>query len=177
VPSEIAHGERLFTLFTHMFMHGGIVHLFGNMYFLYVLGDNIEGRFGSLPFLGFYLLCGLAAAGTEVLGDPGSTIPAVGASGAIAGILGAYMVLFPLNKLLLRGWYRGWTGWSIRSYRWEVPAVAYLGFWLLLQLLYAALDVPGVAWWAHIGGFATGAAVGLMVRLSHQGEAKGVRHR
>jgi membrane associated rhomboid family serine protease len=108
---------------------------------------------------------------TEVVGDAHSTIPAVGASGAIAGILGAYMVLFPMNKLLLRGWYRGWTGWRFRTYRLELPAVAYLGFWVLFQCLYAALDVPGVAWWAHIGGFGCGAAIALIVRLgsSHHG--------
>ncbi len=170
VPADIAAGRDLWRLFTHMFMHGGVFHLLGNMYFLYFLGDNVEERFGSLRFIGFYLGCGLVAALAQVAGDPGSTLPMVGASGAIAGVLGAYMVLFPSNRLLMRGWWR--FGFFLRTYRWEVPAVAYLMFWLLVQFLYAALNVPGVGWWAHIGGFATGAAVAAVVRFApfHHGD-------
>ena len=93
-----------------MFMHGGVVHLLGNMYFLYIMGDNVEGRFGAAPFLGFYLLCGLVAGLAQIAGDPDSTLPAVGASGAIAGVMGAYMVLFPRNRLLVRGWLRAGSG-------------------------------------------------------------------
>jgi len=170
VAGEVTAGRHLSGLFTHMFMHGGVFHLLGNMYFLYVLGDNIEDRFGSVPFLGFYLGCGLVAALAQIAGEPRSMVPAVGASGAIAGVLGAYMVLYPMNRLLLRGWWR--FGFYFRSYRWEVPAIAYLAFWLLFQLIYASLDVPGVAWWAHIGGFACGAGIALAVRLwsLHRGD-------
>lgn len=177
VPADVVVGRHLYTLLTHMFMHGGVIHLLGNMYFLYIMGDNVEGRFGHVRFLGFYLLCGLVAGLAQIAGDPASTLPAVGASGAIAGVMGAYMVLFPRNRLLMRGWLRGWMGWSMRTYRWEVPAVAFLAFWIILQLIYGAIGAPGVGWWAHVGGFACGAVIALAVRLAsaQHGDTEGTK--
>jgi membrane associated rhomboid family serine protease len=163
VPREVRGLRDLHTMFTSMFMHGGFFHLFGNMYFLYVLGDNVEGRLGWHRFLVFYLVCGLFAGALHVAGHPNSQIPAVGASGAISGILGAYLVFFPHNRLLLRYLWR-WGFW-VHPVRWEVPAWAYLGFWILMQVLFATLNVPGVAWYAHVGGFISGVGVALGARL------------
>jgi len=128
-----------------------------------VLGDNVEGRLGWHRFLVFYLVCGLFAGALHVAGHPNSQIPAVGASGAISGILGAYLVFFPHNRLLLRYLWR-WGFW-VHPVRWEVPAWAYLGFWILMQVLFATLNVPGVAWYAHVGGFISGVGVALGARL------------
>jgi len=159
VPAEVRAGERLHTFFTSMFVHGGVFHLLGNMYFLYVTGDNVEERFGWYRFLGFYLLCGLVASLAHVVAEPASRLPCVGASGAISGVIGAYVVLFPRNRFLMRWFYFLWHHVSF-----ELPAWAYFGFWVALQTLYAALDLPGVAWWAHIAGFACGAGVAMAAR-------------
>ncbi len=158
VPAEAASGGRLHTLLTSTFMHGGVFHLLGNMYFLFVTGDNVEERFGLFWFPVFYILCGLAASVAHVAGHAGSAVPCIGASGAISGVLGAYVVLFPHNRFLVR--------WLIvlRPVRFEIPAYAYFGLWVLLQVVYASLKIPGVAWWAHIGGFACGAAIAVAVR-------------
>lgn len=163
VPAAVMQGRDLHTFLTSMFMHGGVWHIVGNLYFLYFLGDNVEGKLGPVRFLGFYFLCGVAAGMAHVVGMPDSAVPAVGASGAISGVLGAYLVFFPRNRLLLR-WLWRW-GFYFRRARWEVPAWAYLGFWILMQFLYVSLGLPGVAWWAHIGGFACGAGIALAVRL------------
>lgn len=163
VPSEVGSGHRLYTFFTSMFMHVGVLHILGNMYFLYITGDNIEDRFGWHRFLGFYVLCGLVAGIAHMLGNLGSNVPAIGASGAVSGVLGAYIVLFPRTRFLFR-WLLGWR-FMFHVVRFEVPAYAYLGLWIVLQLVYASLDVPGVAWWAHIGGFACGAGIAGYVRL------------
>lgn len=145
------------TLLTSMFLHGGWFHILGNMWFLWVFGDNIEDVMGPFRFIVFYLLCGLAAAFAQIVSDPGSAIPMVGASGAIGGVMGAYALLYPrarVQTLLILGFYITTIG---------VPAFVMLGYWFLLQILggLPALGSSegGVAFWAHIGGFVAGLAL------------------
>lgn len=159
VPAQIRAGWRLWTLLTSMFMHGGPFHLIGNMLFLYILGDNLELRFGWWRFVVFYLLCGLVANLAYAFCATQPQIPSVGASGAVSGVLGAYLVLWPRRRLLVRLFYFLWLHSRI-----EVPVWVYLGFWILVQLALAQLDVPGVAWMAHVGGFTCGLVVGLFAR-------------
>ena len=144
------------TLFTSMFMHSGWLHFIGNMWVLIIFGDNVEDRMGPLRFLIFYLLGGLAAGVLQFAFAPLSTIPTLGASGAIAGVMGAYILLFPHARVdtivMLIFYFR----------HINVPAWIYLGFWFLTQLFSGVMAlgqvaVGGVAWWAHIGGFAFGA--------------------
>jgi len=148
------------TLFTHMFLHGGWMHLIGNMWFLWLFGNNVEDSMGHLRFVVFYLLCGLAAASIQILASPASPIPMVGASGAIGGVMGAYVVLYPRVRVHLLVWF----GFYVTTV--AVPAVFMLLYWFGLQLIGGAAslarDGGGVAFWAHVGGFATGA---LLVRL------------
>jgi membrane associated rhomboid family serine protease len=147
---------------TSMFVHAGFGHLFSNMLFLWIFGDNVEDRLGHGRYLAFYLLCGLAAALLQVFFEAGSRIPMVGASGAIAGVLGAYLVMFPHSRVLT----------LVFVAFIEVPAVLLLGLWFATQLLsglgtLAAVrpeDMGGVAFWAHAGGFAAGAALVLLFR-------------
>jgi membrane associated rhomboid family serine protease len=145
------------TIFTSMFLHGSFAHLLFNMWTLAVFGDNVEDRMGPLRFLLFYLLCGVAAALTHLVFNPSSTIPTVGASGAIAGVLGAYMFLFPHARVIT------FVPVVFIPYFIEVPAALFLAFWFIIQLLsgWSSLFMPpnigGVAWWAHIGGFLCGA--------------------
>ncbi len=148
------------TLLTHMFLHGGWLHLIGNMWFLYLFGGNVEDSMGHVRFGVFYLLSGLAAAGTQILASPASGLPMVGASGAIGGVMGAYVVLYPrvwVHMLL-------WLGFYVT--RVAVPAYFMLGYWLVVQLVGGALSLGrgggGVAFWAHVGGFAAG-ALGVLV--------------
>jgi membrane associated rhomboid family serine protease len=162
IPAEIERGTDLHTLFTAMFVHGGFAHIAGNMLFLWIFGDNIEQRFGPVLFLAFYLGTGLAASGVHILTDPASQVPTVGASGAISGVMGAYILLYPLNRVRTFIWYLGIV---------HIPAFIYLGIWFLTQFIsgVAALNVPtaqsaGVAFWAHIGGFAAGAVVALLLK-------------
>jgi membrane associated rhomboid family serine protease len=142
---------------TSMFLHGGWMHLIGNMLFLYVFGDNIEDRCGHARFVLFYLIAGAAAAATQVAVDPASEVPMVGASGAIAGVLGAYVILFPRARILTL------LPLFIFFQLLELPAYLFLGIWFLMQVasgllsLHIGGDAGGVAWWAHIGGFAGGA--------------------
>jgi len=150
------------TLLTHMFLHGGWMHLLGNMWFLYLFGGNVEDSMGHLRFLVFYLLSGLAAAAAQILAAPAAAIPMVGASGAIGGVMGAYVVLYPrvwVHMLVWIGFYVG---------RVAVPAYFMLGYWLLLQLIGGATSLGdgggGVAFWAHVGGFVVGAGLGLAMR-------------
>jgi rhomboid family protein len=155
-------------ILTSMFLHGGWLHLLGNMLYLYIFGDNVEDRLGHLRYLVFYLACGVGAALVHAHLAPDSTIPTVGASGAISGVLGAYFVLFPYARVYtLVPFVFVFLGVV------EIPAGVYLGLWFAMQLLNGAvgLAVPvevsgGVAWWAHIGGFAMGTAVAslLLVR-------------
>jgi len=144
-------------LFTAMFLHGGWWHLIGNMLYLWIFGDNVEDTMGHTGFLVFYLLCGLGSNLAHALSDPTSIIPSLGASGAIAGVLGAYIILFPRSRVLTLVPIIFFIQFI------EVPAYLYLGIWFLLQLVsgMASLGVQtesgGVAFWAHIGGFAIGA--------------------
>jgi len=138
-----------------MFMHGSWWHIIGNMWFLYIFGDNVEDAMGSLQFVGFYLLCGLAAGGAQMLADPSSMIPMVGASGAIGGVMGAYIILYPKVRVHLFLFI-----YAMAHFR--VPAVAMLGYWVLVQFMGAfssSTATGGVAFWAHIGGFVAGLAL------------------
>ncbi|RPI96959.1 MAG: rhomboid family intramembrane serine protease [Chloroflexi bacterium] len=163
IPAEIERNQDMFTLLTSMFVHGGWAHIIGNMLFLWVFGDNIERRFGSIIFIAFYLLTGLAASFAHIITNGGSTIPSVGASGAISGVLGAYILLYPTNRVsMLLGY------WGIV----RVPAYFFLGFWFVTQLIngVASLGVEteqtsGVAVWAHIGGFVAGFVGALVLRF------------
>src|SRR5262245_2567164 len=151
------------TPLSSMFMHGGWMHLIGNMWFLWIFGNNVEDAMGHARFLVFYLLCGLAAAALQVFSQPDSGIPMVGASGAIGGVMGGYVVLYPrvrVHMLVMFGFY-------IRTI--AVPAAFMLGYWFLLQLLGGAVSLGrhgegGVAFWAHVGGFAAGALLVLVFR-------------
>ena len=139
------------TLFTSMFLHGGIMHLAGNMLYLWIFGDNVEDGMGPLRFFAFYVSCGVAAALIQILMRPDSTAPMVGASGAIAGILGAYALLYPTARVQTLVFL------FIFVRIIELPALILLGVWFLMQLLAApARDGAGVAFFAHIGGFLTG---------------------
>ena len=156
-------GRAIVALVAHLFLHGGWLHLGGNMLYLWIFGNNIEDRFGRLRFLGFYLIGGLVAALSQVWIEPGSTTPLIGASGAIAAVLGAYLVLYPgarvLSLVFLVFFYQ----------LLHVPAVIVLGLWFVLQLLsgvgsLGASTDGGVAFFAHIGGFVAGLVIGLVVR-------------
>ena len=146
------------TFLTSMFLHGGWLHLLGNMWYLWIFGDNVEDRMGHFKFLLFYLLCGLAAALAQTAANTGSHVPMVGASGAIAGVLGAYLIAFPtarVSTLLFLGFFITVV---------QMPAFVLLGFWFALQFFSGmgsmSLDeAGGVAWWAHIGGFVAGMAL------------------
>lgn len=158
VQGEVLYGRGLFppflTLFSSMFLHGGFLHLSGNMLYLWIFGNNIEDTLGHLRFLVFYLLAGLAAALLQVLSDPQSTTPMIGASGAVAGVLGAYLLLFPHARILTAMF----IFFFIRLIR--VPALLILGFWFFMQLLGVASGAEtGVAFFAHIGGFLAGLAM------------------
>jgi membrane associated rhomboid family serine protease len=156
-------GERAwYTPLTSMFMHGGWFHLLGNMWFLWIFGNNVEDSMGHVRFVVFYLLCGLAAAALQTFFDPDSTIPMVGASGAIGGVMGAYVLLYPrvhVHMLLILGFYVTTIA---------VPAVFMLGYWFLVQLLSGWTSIGaeggGVAFWAHVGGFIAGAVLVLLLR-------------
>ncbi len=158
IPAEISRGQDLVGLLTSMFLHGGWLHILGNMLFLWVFGDNVEDAMGHVRYLLFYLLCGVAAGAAQVLIDPTSRIPLVGASGAIAGVLGAYILLVPrgrIRTLVVFGFFITVI---------LVPAWVQIGIWFLLQLFsgVASLGVRtdeggGVAFWAHVGGFVAGA--------------------
>jgi membrane associated rhomboid family serine protease len=157
IPADIAQFRDFYTLLTSMFLHGGWAHILGNMLFLFIFGDNIEDAMGHLSYLLFYILCGLIAALTQVFLDTSSTIPIIGASGAISGVMGAYIVLFPQGKVRAIVFF-GYFGQVVL-----VPAWVMIGLWFVLQLfsgfasLGASSDVGGVAFWAHIGGFIAGA--------------------
>jgi hypothetical protein len=136
-----------------MFLHGGFWHLFGNMWSLYIFGDNVEDRLGPVRYLLFYLLCGFASGLTHLLFNYYSKLPTVGASGAIAGVMGAYFLLYPHSKILT------FIPIFFIPYFIEIPAVFFLGIWFVLQFLSAAgtpAEGGGIAWWAHIGGFVFG---------------------
>ncbi len=153
---------RLLPLVTCMFLHGGWLHLLGNLLYLWVFGDNVEDRLGHVRFFAFYLLCGIAAGLLQCLFDPASPVPTIGASGAIAGVLGAYLVSFPRARIM--------TFIPIFFLPWivEIPAVVFLAVWFLAQfgsgLLSMGRDLNGgVAWWAHVGGFLAGMILAVIL--------------
>jgi membrane associated rhomboid family serine protease len=164
IPANITNHPsvgNILDIFTSMFMHGGWAHIIGNMLYLWIFGDNVEDRMGSFPYLIFYLLSGVAASLAHILTNPGSQIPTVGASGAIAGVLGAYLVMYPRSRILTfvpLGFFMRLT---------LVPASIVLGFWFILQLFSGLLtlggpDVGGVAVWAHVGGFVFGVVIAAL---------------
>ena len=164
-------GPETLAVFTSMFLHVNLIHLVGNMIYLWIFGNNIEDRLGRFWFVLFYLVGGVAAVVAQVLIDPSSEVPMVGASGAISAVLGAYLVLFPgarILSLVFLGFFYQLI---------EIPAVIVLGFWFVLQLFdglgslgdMGAATTGGVAFFAHIGGFVFGAAVALLVRLAGLG--------
>jgi membrane associated rhomboid family serine protease len=143
------------TIFTSMFMHGGLFHIFGNMLYLWIFGNNIEDRLGHIRFIIFYLFCGIAAALSHVLTAPGSNVPMIGASGAVSGVLGAYLLLFPyarIHTVIFLGFF-------VQTV--QIPALIVIGFWAIIQVVngliaQGALNQGGVAWFAHVGGFIAG---------------------
>ena len=189
LPAEIVRGEDYFTFMTNMFMHGGWMHIIGNMLFLWVFSDNVEAVIGNIPFLFFYLIGGIFASAAHVFFTMGSvdpnvasccamclqncqqgdticpgTIPAVGASGALSAVMGAYMVMFPKSKVKILVLY------FMRSF--HIPAYVALGGWIVMQLFSgvsslgpAAASSGGTAWWAHIGGFVFGLLFGLLFKI------------
>ncbi len=151
MPAKVLQGEGLYALLTNMFLHGGWSHLLGNMLFLWIFGDNVEDSLGHLRYVAFYLVCGVGASLLWMVTQFAGTTPAVGASGAISGVLGAYFVLYPNAKVrALMGF-----GYFFRVVR--VPAYVMIGLWFLYQLILASVPVnTGVAYWAHVGGFVMG---------------------
>lgn len=171
VPQEYVRGTDLppqipvpfwFTLFSSMFMHGGWMHLIGNMLYLWIFGDNIEEHWGHMRFLLIYLICGVVASLAHIFFNQNSTLPSLGASGAISGVLGAYLVLFPRNRV------RVLMGYGIIV----LPAIVVLGFWILFQFINqlgqigATTESAGIAYWAHIGGFIAGVIFAFLFRGS-----------
>lgn len=158
IPIVVTQGGEWHGVFTSMFLHAGLLHLAGNMLFLWIFGDNLEDQFGHLGFLIFYLAAGIAAALAHIAADPGSTVPTVGASGAIGGVMGGYLLLFPRAKvdilLIFIVFFRVFT----------VPAYLLLGLWFAMQI-FSGLSTPadggGVAYWAHAGGFLAGIVLTL----------------
>ncbi len=171
IPYEVTHFSSLapavrvpplLSLLTSLFVHGSLFHLLGNMLYLWIFGNNIEDFLGSFRFILFYLACGLAAGLTQVAATPGSQVPMIGASGAIAGVLGAYLVLFPGARVVT----------LVLFFIVPVPAAIVLGLWFVAQLLNVGMG-GGVAWFAHIGGFLTG--IGLVLVALRRKAGRGVR--
>lgn len=164
-PLAIMQGSYLWGLVTHMFLHAGLLHLAGNILFLWVFGDNLEDQMGRRGFVLFYLTCGVSAAFVQIATDPYSTVPMVGASGAIAGVMGGYLLLFPKARVDIVAIF------IVFVYRFTVPAWVMLLVWFGLQLgmgMLAAAD-SGVAYWAHIGGFVAGLALSLPLFIRRGG--------
>lgn len=166
VPRRVVAGSETYTVLTSMFLHGGWMHLLGNMLFLWIFGDNMEDMFGHIGFLVFYLASGLAAAVLQIAADPASQIPMVGASGAIAGVLGGYLLMFPKARvdvlIIIVIFFRVIA----------VPAWIMLGLWFAFQIvngLAADPDMGGVAYWAHAGGFIAGMILAVPVWLRRGG--------
>ncbi len=166
IPHEITQGEDIFTLLTSMFLHGDWMHLIGNMLFLWVFADNIEASVGNFSFLLFYVAGGLAAVAGHIYFHWYSTAPMIGASGAISAVMGAYLIMFPSSRIKL----------LFLIFPFRVSAWIFLGIWIFQQWSYGTASLAdgtaGVAWWAHIGGFAFGVASGFYYRLS--GRTSGV---
>jgi membrane associated rhomboid family serine protease len=156
--------KEIATLFTSMFLHAGLLHLIGNLWFLYIFGDNVEEFFGHVNYLFFYLICGVAGALLTIAYEPTSSIPSIGASGAIAGVLGAYLVLHP------RAGVKTWWGDDSFLFAFRtctIPAWVIIGFWFIMQYVCLFLKVPGIGWIDHIGGFTTGLVLALVYKTVH----------
>jgi membrane associated rhomboid family serine protease len=158
------------TLFTSMFMHGGWAHLGGNMLFLFIFGDNVERRLGSILYIAFYLICGVIASAAQIATNVDSVIPSLGASGAISGVLAAYLVYFPQNRVRVLVGFRFIT---------EVPALMMIGLWFLIQFISGIGSIAttdqtggGVAYWAHIGGFVAGLVLAFLLRAFGRGPSR-----
>ncbi|NIA08692.1 MAG: rhomboid family intramembrane serine protease [Nitrospiraceae bacterium] len=176
MPGISAHfttGQQVIALFSFMFLHGGFLHLFGNMWFLYIFGDNVEDRLGHFRYFVFYILCGLASGISHLVLNWSSQIPTIGASGAIAGVMGAYFILYPRAKILTLIPLLFFFPFI------EIPAFVFLGIWFLFQFMSAATSsaqVSGIAWWAHIGGFIFGIIfLKLFQALPQSGWEKGLQ--
>lgn len=166
VPARVAAGDHTYTVLTSMFLHAGLMHIAGNMLFLWIFGDNLEDQMGHLGFALFYVACGVAAAFGHIAADPQSLLPTVGASGAIAGVMGGYLLLFPRARvdvlLILIVFFRVFS----------IPAWIMLGLWFALQVgggLGTPMEGGGVAYWAHAGGFIAGLILTLPVWLRRGG--------
>ena len=170
VASYFTSFQQVFALLSFMFLHGGFFHLLGNMWSLYIFGDNVEDRLGPFRYLIFYLLCGLASGLSHLLLNAHSNIPTIGASGAISGVMGAYLLLYPRSKILALI--------PIIFIPWfvEIPAYFFIGFWFFLQVINAAgsqAGAGGIAWWAHIGGFISGMVLlKLALKVPSSGASK-----
>lgn len=167
IPDNIMHGKQLYALFTNMFLHGSWMHLIGNMAFLWVFADNIEATIGHFRFILFYLAGGLAASAAHIYFNMESIIPTVGASGAIAAIMGAYIIMFPKSRIKT----------LVFVFFLNISAYVFLGIWIAQQAYFGAttlfqdnVNAAGVAWWAHIGGFAFGFAFGVFFKDVHLGD-------
>ena len=169
IPREFASNPagEIQTVFTAMFMHGGWMHLFGNMLYLWIFGDNVEDNFGSIPFLIFYVICGVIATVAQFAVMPQSAIPNLGASGAIAGVLAAYVVLYPRGRVTVV------VGYGVT----QVPAIFAIGLWIVLQLVSGigsianttqSADIGGIAYMAHIGGFVGGLVLVFLFRRKYR---------
>jgi len=155
--------QALLPLVTCMFLHGGFLHIIGNMWFLWIFGANVEDRLSSLPYLLFYFVCGIGSGISQALLSWGSHVPSIGASGAISGVLVAYIVFFPDSRILTL------VPIIIIWFIWRIPAVIFIGLWFIVQFLsgissLGSAAMGGVAWWAHVGGFLIGALIALLVR-------------
>ena len=157
---QITDTSSWFSVLSHMFLHGSWMHIIGNMWFLWIFGNNVEDSMGHLRFVIFFLLCGFAAAGLQIMSNPSSVIPMVGASGAIGGVMGAYVLLYPRVTVHLLVW----LGFFVTTF--AVPAFWMLGYWLFIQLIGGFISIGrsggGVAFWAHVGGFVAGALLILI---------------
>jgi membrane associated rhomboid family serine protease len=161
------------SVITSMFLHGGLMHLAGNMVYLWVFGNNIEDSMGHVRFIAFYIVCGIAAALTQAFVEPDSAIPMIGASGAVSGVLGAYLMLHPHARITVLFFYGLITTVNL-------PAVAVLGWWIVVQVVNVLLSEPGqggVAWYAHIGGFVAGMVLISVFRRGHVPLFGGARRR
>ncbi|MFH1242182.1 MAG: rhomboid family intramembrane serine protease [Pseudomonadota bacterium] len=175
IASYFTPGQQVFSLFSYMFVHGGFWHILMNMWSLYIFGDNVEDRLGSLRYLAFYLLCGLTSGLSHLFLNWHSQIPSIGASGAIAGVMGAYFLLYPRSRILTL------IPIFFIPYFLELPAFFFLAVWFIIQFISAAgspAQEGGVAWWAHIGGFIFGMIfLKLFLRVPETGIGREMREK
>jgi membrane associated rhomboid family serine protease len=168
IAAYFSFGQQAFSFLSFMFLHGGFLHIIGNMWFLYIFGDNVEDHLGPYRYLAFYLLCGVLSGVSHMLFNIHSNVPVVGASGAVAGVMGAYLILYPRAKVLTL------VPIIIIPFFFELPAFVFMGLWFLIQFLNAAAsfgNATDIAWWAHIGGFLFGI---LFLRLLGRVPSTGV---